>query len=544
MIKSFKSAFIINSITYLLLVFLMILNVLDKCNGNFVYSLDDAYIHLSIAKNLAFHNVWGVSNFEFSSASSSPAYTLLLSFVINLVGNNQLLPLILNVLASLLCFFELKNISRILGFTPKLYLLLGLILNIVLPFYYLTFQGMEHIFQCYFLLLFLKFSLNLLNKSNDKFDKNSILTLLFGALSVSFRYESIFFILPICIILLYQQKYVNSIIIFILSILPILIFGLFFISKGGFFLPYSILAKSNGFSLSPDKLLFYFQNMFFQFKKNPLILSLISINLYILLKDIQSKSFNNEIKNFVLLNLAIIISISLHTFLASILYQFRYEAYLVLIDTLIIFHRIIFDKLSNHLTKTILFKLLILSTFCFLGLRVYKTVNFAIFSSQNIFEQQIQMSKFINTYYQNSVIYANDIGAISFFNNFKLIDLAGLSNKEICLNISENNKRRIMYKPNLTQIENNRIKLYDSINSFNNGNGIAITYKNWYPRVLPKSWIECGTWTLENNIACGDKTVTFYACSINEKVRLLNSLKEFSKTLPISVIQEGIYLKN
>ena len=48
-------------------------------NGTFVYTLDDAYIHLTIGRTLAEHGVWGVSPREYSSASSSPLWTILLA---------------------------------------------------------------------------------------------------------------------------------------------------------------------------------------------------------------------------------------------------------------------------------------------------------------------------------------------------------------------------------------------------------------------------------------------------------------------------------
>jgi hypothetical protein len=37
----------------------------------FIYALDDSYIHLAIAKNLTRYGVWGLTPHEFASSSSS-----------------------------------------------------------------------------------------------------------------------------------------------------------------------------------------------------------------------------------------------------------------------------------------------------------------------------------------------------------------------------------------------------------------------------------------------------------------------------------------
>ena len=65
-------------------VVLIELNVLRSTNGIFIYPLDDTYIHMSIAKNLALYHNWGISANEFQSASSSILYTLLLSALFKL----------------------------------------------------------------------------------------------------------------------------------------------------------------------------------------------------------------------------------------------------------------------------------------------------------------------------------------------------------------------------------------------------------------------------------------------------------------------------
>src|SRR3974390_3810827 len=61
------------------------------------YPLDDTYIGMAMARNLAFHGVWGVTRYAFSSSGSSPLFVLLLAACYRITGVNEWWPLVLSI---------------------------------------------------------------------------------------------------------------------------------------------------------------------------------------------------------------------------------------------------------------------------------------------------------------------------------------------------------------------------------------------------------------------------------------------------------------
>src|SRR5262245_65913938 len=70
-----------------------------RVNGRLLYTIDDAYIHMAMARNLAEHATYGVVPSVFSSASSSPLWTLLMGaiFAVSPRGLWEMVPLLLGL---------------------------------------------------------------------------------------------------------------------------------------------------------------------------------------------------------------------------------------------------------------------------------------------------------------------------------------------------------------------------------------------------------------------------------------------------------------
>ena len=72
--------------------------------GVLVYALDDAYIHLAMARNFAEHGSWGINPDGFANTTSSLLWTLLLSLGPRM-GLEVCTPLVVGVLSGVAPLF-------------------------------------------------------------------------------------------------------------------------------------------------------------------------------------------------------------------------------------------------------------------------------------------------------------------------------------------------------------------------------------------------------------------------------------------------------
>ena len=209
---------------------------MDGTSGEMIYPLDDTYIHIAMAKNLAVHGIWGVAPDAYAFCSSSPLWTVILALLIKIYPSANIMPLIMSftcvgiisILAErFIAKFE-KNAAR--------RIILVLFAGWLAPFAVLSGMGMEHALHA---LLAVSVVLAYL-----RLDRATLLCTL-SFLATATRYESMFFLTPLSVLLFFERKWKLAVAMMVCSTLPILIYAVYAIPNGGLFLPNSLLLKSS-----------------------------------------------------------------------------------------------------------------------------------------------------------------------------------------------------------------------------------------------------------------------------------------------------------
>ncbi len=497
-------------------------------NGYPVYVLDDPYIHLATAKNFALHGVFGVTQYEFTSSSSSPLWTFLLVLLIKIFGNNASIPYYLNILFSIITLtivfkFFINNKSFFNGISI-------LIAFLAAPFLALIHTGLEHTAHIFFTTSFLFLAYKIFSKHNSKID--NILLLINALLLSAARYEGAFLIFVCGIILIYQKKYLLGLSIWVLGALAPISMGLYSMQNGWSFLPNSIYLKGNTqiFSSITEFFKRIFYMWYLQIAENPHILVVLGLNILILIKNIRDKHDISKI----FISLAYLSSSLIHLQLAQTGWFYRYEAYIVFSGIIVILisgDQIIpkyFELIKGYSKplKVISFGLTLIIVSPLLH-RAIESTNRIKPASGNIYEQQISYAHFINKYYNQKTIALNDVGAANYFNDIKSIDLWGLSNI-IAAKAKKNNAF------DSTTIK----KLFDISHP-----DIAIVYPDWYlgNTALPANWIKISEWKIFNNFVCGESRIGFYAPDSSSANNLLKNLKSYESELSSNIVKYYFY---
>ena len=479
-------------------------------NGLLVYTLDDPYIHMALSENLRNWH-YGININEFSAPSSS----ILWPFIIMPFSDYEYAPFIINVAASVGTVFVIiktlslsiyiENYRRKNIITSTGVILFILATNII----GLIFTGMEHSLQ---VLIVLLVAYGLIVEVEKKEVASWFLAAVIFAPLI--RYECLAISIAAVVYFLLRGYLKQAIVVIALIAMFLGAFSFFLISLGLDPLPTSVLAKSSVLA-SGDALHSFFANIVSSLYHQPQG-RIMSVGALVLLSYVFFA--HNERRKH--LAIATIIAASMHFIAGHYGWYYRYEIYILafmLLVTIYIYGPTIKKLIENqkdYFTRAII----VAAGFSVLIGMPYIYVLFTLpIASNNIYEQQYQMHRFVVDYYKKPVA-VNDLGYVSYKNDYYVLDLCGLGSKKAFLFRTKGNNsdwiKEICEESNI---------------------GLAMIYKDLI-KGIPNQWIEIGKLRLsKRNITPARSEVFFYATSKEAVSDIVVKLNKFIKTLPDGV---------
>jgi len=475
--------------------------------GQFIYTLDDPYIHLRLAENIL-KGHYGINSSEYSAPSSSILWPFLLA-PLSGFSIGQYIPLILNLGATLGTLLIMgSQIRKILPSDVQA----GILVSLLIPGLNLigmTFTGMEHSLQI--LLAAIVVSGLIVELETGQAKWWLILALIVGPLV---RYEALTLTVASSAFLIYRRHYTAAGSCLVVPLIFISAFSLFLSSLHLELLPNSVIAKSQAFNydgILPEFVSTFLKNVLTR-QGTVLLAGLLCVGLFLLRSENPLKE-----KGLALWVMAILL---IHLFLMPIggtrFYRYDLYAFVITILALLYLNRNYISRIcasySRVALSTLTIMILAIISFPFLGHALVTPL-----ASNNIYEQQFQMKKFFQQYYRKPIA-VNDLGLVSYGAHNFVLDLWGLGSHEALI------ERR----NSLSGEWMDRLARKHQVH-------LAMIYERWFPNI-PENWIRLGILHLgKAQITPAYATVAFYATDQGSILSAQLALQSFKQTLPAGV---------
>lgn len=446
---------------FFLPVILLLASILITNGGTLMYTLDDPYIHIDLAKRI-FSGHYGINPDEYSAPSSSVLWPFLLAPFTPLGNLILWVPLLLNIGFSLLTCLLFNRLLTDVSVAHRCLILGGWFL--ATNFYGLIFNGMEHCLQIYLVALI---ATGVLRKEfyGECVTSNGVyLAILLLPLV---RYEGLAVSLPVLLYLLCKGERLRPLVCGVVLVSTVALFSLFLARLGVGYLPSSVIAKSDTTGLSSIAM-----NAIGQFEKYG----------WVILAMLVMCAFMPKRKLLIMLLITVT---ALHALFGKNGWFGRYEIYWLTFLGVFFLHMCITHFRGR--TTAIIFGLLPLA----FAQLVYTTLSTPL-ASAAVYNQQYPMSQIAQRL--NAPVAVNDLGLVALNSRQYVLDLWGLGNLEAL-------------KLRKTERGSGWIKdLMDRKNVH-----YAFIYEEWFPE-HPDNWIKVGELQMHiPKIATAFNHVAFYA---------------------------------
>lgn len=480
-----------------------LLCVLYLNDGYFTYSLDDAYIHFSIAEGIT-SGTYGINPNEFTAPGSSivwPFFMAALSFI----GELSIITLCLNFFISIAVIQQIYLIFKQTIFAGnerlfrKYWLWVSVFYIVLCNLVGLTFIGMEHNLQLLLAIYVVRCLIN--------FDTSKELPIFFWLALILMplvRYECLAFVLPILAYMFFQKQQSISVIAGICVLIALVSFSIFLKQNGMHILPNSVIAKSSPISGIPPLLKYSFNFAFNVI--NPFGWSLLFLSVVLIRKFLKTKKV-----------LALIFAMAGfgHLVAGQLWWYGRYETYLLMSLSImaVYLHKDAFITLLDNKglrSKKISITAILM---CIPSIFILLTIPLG---AHAIYLQNVHLHQYATEYHKGSVA-IHDIGIASYKNDFYVLDLWGLANKEALDNRQSHDREDTSWLKALVDKHNVDV--------------IWLT-DGWFKSV-PDEWVKVATFYRNDisNALPGIGPVTFYARNKSAVPQVKQSLQNWQPSL-------------
>ena len=479
--------------------------------GAFAYPLDDAYIHLAMARTLAETSGLGITEHAFASASSSPLWLVLLAGGWWTFGTCVWLPLALATSAALLLVVAADRLWRRSGLAAnrRLSALLALVLLVPLPT--LANSGMEHTLHAWLAVVLLD-RLQRFCPTSGRAERVGLLVVAaaFGAV----RLESAFLLVVALGSFAWRRSVAMALLAGLAASLAWLLLGAVALRHGGFLLPNSIVLKGGrvpipGIDPEQHGVLTGLRALVRRGHLGMLVVTLST------LFGLGRGRVNAAALGSLMI---VLFAMLLHAQWARLGWFYRYEAYLI--AAAVGFAVPVVQQVGatrGPSARWLLGALLAATT----GVMVPRALRAFVDlprASAHTYRQNVQVGRFLAEHGNGRPVAVNDIGAVALLGHVPVLDLVGLADTEVARARCAGTFDAAFVRDLATR----------------RGISLAVVYEDWFPGQLPPGWTRLARWRVAEPF--WGSTVAFFAVDPRDQAHWQQALERTAPLLPDGVV--------
>ncbi|MFN7961316.1 MAG: hypothetical protein U0002_08600 [Thermoanaerobaculia bacterium] len=490
-----------------------------QAGGRLLYTYDDAWIQLAIARNFAQHGVWGVSPDTFASASSSPLWCLLIAAIFKVAGVWSGISLLLNLLCASGVIALAYGILQRLKVAAWASLPLLLLMVAGAPLHGIVFVGLEHSLHSLLSLAFLFLAAEEVTLGEAAWAPAWWLPALAALLPIT-RYEGLFVLLLGAAFLALRRRFGRAALVAGLGLAPVVAFGAYSLAHGGYFLPNSVLLKAGLMDASPAAMLMPFRPADYdKLWKHPdlLLLALGGALAFLWRLRRDGTPWRTE----TLLPLWSTLAILAQVRYGALGWLFRYEVYVITAGVVAVGAAVACNTEGRKpwlagLHPAAPWAALLVCVFLLVpfGERAERGTYEALYGGRDRWIEHVLPAQFVAAFYPHASVVFNDIGAVGFYSQARILDLVGLGSEE---------PLRLRRLPQgFTKVDVERWTREQNAE-------LAVLQVPWkeIEAITPDSWVAVATIRLPEDVVYHNRAIRIYACHPDQADRLRQQVEEF-----------------